>query len=122
MSYEKDCGGFIFDCMNMEGFGINISDVIAFYNESGKSSEGAFFEIEYRKADGDFGHKKKVRRYAGKKHLNGGGGEKKDFRTVEFVERDASKLFLIEDGATHNFEVFICCLCRFNGRRIDHRF
>ena len=122
MSYKRNGGWFIFDIMNMAGFGINISDVIALYNESGKSSEGAFFEVEYRKADGEYGHKKRVRRYAGKKHLTGGGGEKRDFRSVEVVERDASKLFLIEDGATHNFEVFICCLVSFNGRRIDHRF
>ena len=122
MSYGGGWGCFIFDIMNMAGFGINISDVIAFYNDSGKSSEGTFFEIEYRKADGDFGHKKKVRRYAGKKHLTGVSGEKRDFRSVGDVERDASKLFLIEDGATHNFEVFICCLVSFNGKRIDHRF
>lgn len=101
------------------GFDINISEVLALYNESGKSSEGMFFSVKYWKADGTAGQKVNVRRYAGKGHLT---DERKDFRSVEKVERDAMKLFLIGENDKHPFEVFICLVTHFNGKKINHKF
>jgi hypothetical protein len=75
-----------------------------------------FFDLTYRKADGGWGFKNRVRRRAGE---NPGG--KKDLSSIRFENRQAGKLHLI-DGTGHKFELHINLLITFNGQTIDHKF
>lgn len=100
----------------MEEQKINLSEVIAVYQESGKHSESSVFNISYRKENGEFGFKNGCSRVAGKGHLKRNEDSKKPN-----VERDADKLHLI-DNTGHRFEVFIGLLVSFDGKIINHKY
>lgn len=95
---------------------IYLSHVLAKYRESGLHGHNPFFDLTYRKASGEWGSKKGVRRRAGE---NPGG--KKDLASIRFENRQAGKLHLV-DSTGHKFELHINLLETFNGQTIDHRF
>lgn len=102
----------------MADFGINLSDALAIYRESGKTNVDPDFDIEYRKLDGTYGIKKNVRRAAGKRYLTTSAGAK---GKVKSVEDNVIKLHLYSSTG-ERFEVFICLLVKFNGLTINHKY
>lgn len=119
VSYDFGVGILKIGLRNMKKFEINISEVVALYNESGKRGDNQYFSIKYRKAGGVFGEKKCVRRYAGKGSL--GDKDPMKHRDIREVEGDAMKFFLIEKDGSYPFEVFIGLVTHLNGQLIDHR-
>lgn len=83
------------------------------------SSESPWFSIGYRKKNGVWGHKAKVRRVAGK----GGGGvpARTDMHNISREVRIAGTMELETDGG-HRFEIKAIGLMEFNEKKIDHRF
>lgn len=100
----------------MAEFGIYISQVLAETRLNGLTSESPTFNLTYRKADGSYGLKRRVRRRAGEQPT-----EKKDLLSVRTEIRRAGKLHLIDEQG-HRFELHIPLLVSFNDHLIDHRF
>ena len=100
----------------MAEFGIYLSQLLAEIRHSGQTDQGAFFSLTYRKADGSFGKKDRVRRRAGEAST-----EKKDLLSIRTEVRRAGKLHLVDEGG-HQFDLHIPLLVSFNGKLIDHRF
>lgn len=98
------------------GFGIYLSQVIQEYRASGTSGHSPDMDFTYRKTDGVFGEKKRVRRRAGEAP-----GAKRDLTSIKAENRQAGKLHLV-DTTGHRFELHIPLLVSFNGKLIDHRF
>ncbi len=98
------------------GFGIYLSQVIHEYRASGTSGHSPDMDFTYRKADGSFGEKRRVRRRSGEKPV-----EKKDLTSIKVENRQAGKLHLVDAGE-RAFELHIPLLVSFNGKLIDHRF
>ena len=96
--------------------GIYLSQVIAEYRANGLSSHNSTFDLAYRKTDGSYGEKRRVRRRAGE-----ASGQKRDLASIKHENRQAGKIFLIDEGG-NRFDLHIPLLVRFNGRLIDHRF
>lgn len=100
----------------MADFGIYLSQVLAETRLNGLTSESPHFNLTYRKADGSYGFKRRVRRRAGEQPA-----EKKDLLSVKTEIRRAGKLHLIDEHG-HRFELHIPLLVSFNDKLIDHRF
>lgn len=96
-------------------FGIYLSQVINEYRASGTSNHSPEMNLTYRKAEGGFGEKVKVRRRAGEQIL------KKDLTSIKHENRQAGKFHLV-DQAGNKFELHIPLLVSFNGKLIDHRY
>lgn len=97
------------------GFGIYLSQVIHEYRASGASNYAPDMDLTYRKADGSFGEKRRVRRRAGEQL------GKKDLASIKHENRQAGKLHLVDPNG-NRFELHIPLLVSFNGKLIDHRF
>lgn len=99
--------------------GIAFSEVWRLYRASGMNSESPFFSIGYRKMDGTWGEKKKVRRAASRNLKEP--KERKDVGEITKEVRRAGNMKL-ETETGERFEIKALGLIEFNGRKVDHRF
>ena len=98
---------------------IAFSEVWKRYRASGMDNSTPFFSIGYRKKNGAWGYKAKVRRVAGAKKNSL--ASKKDVGTITREVRKAGAMEL-ETDTGHRFELKAVGLMEFNGLKIDHRF
>jgi len=113
--------GFLvkFEEKKMAEFGIAFSEAFKIYRASGMDNTTDWFSIGYRKLNGVWGEKKKVRRVAGQKKSED--SEKKDINSVAREVRTAGKMFF-ETPEGDKFELKALSWMEFNGKKIDHRF
>jgi len=90
------------------------------YRASGMNSESPWFSLGYRKVDGTWGEKNRVRRAAGKS-TNNAENLRKDVKAITTEIRRAGNMQL-EDETGYRFELKALGVMEFNGRQIDHRF
>lgn len=102
----------------MAEFGIYISQVLREYRAMGLSNHPARASITYRKADGSFGSKQLVTRRSAEHPVS----QKRDMASIVHENRQAGKVFLIDEPTGRRFELHIPLLVSWNGRLIDHRF
>ena len=103
--------------------GIAFSEAWRLYRASGMDSSLSWISIGYRKLDGTFGRKEKVRRAAGKSTNDSSNifKERKDVKGIENEVRQAGSMhFVTPDG--YRFEIYALGLMEINGRKLDHRF
>ena len=108
-----------FEEKKMAELKIAFSEVWKRYRASGMNSESPFFSIGYRKKNGVWGYKAKVRRVAGTKKNTL--ADKKDMGTIKIEVRQAGTMEL-ETESGERFELKAVGLMEFNGLTIDHRF
>lgn len=98
---------------------IAFSEAWKLYRASGMDNTTDWFSIGYRKKDGSWGFKPKVRRKAGNKKNSL--DEKKDLNTITKQVRQAGTMEL-ETADGIRFEIKALGLMEINGKKIDHRF
>ena len=108
-----------FEEKKMAELGIAFSEAWKFYRASGMDNTSDWFGIGYRKVNGVWGEKPKVRRAAGQKKTESVG--KKDWNSIGVEVRTAGKM-LLETPDGHTFELKALSWMEFNGKKIDHRF
>ena len=103
--------------------GISFSEAWNLYRASGMSNDLAYVSIGYRKLDGTFGRKEKVRRASGKSLNNSDNHfkERKDVNGIQNeVRRGGEMHFVTQEG--HRFKIYAFGLMEINGRKVDPRF
>lgn len=103
--------------------GISFSEAWNLYRASGMDSNLSWISIGYRKLDGTFGRKEKVRRAAGKSTNNSDNifKDRKDVKGIENEVRQAGSMhFVTPEG--YRFEIKALGLMEINGRKVDHNF
>lgn len=95
----------------MAGFQIYLQHALSIYNQTGTNEE--YFSIGYRRQDGTYGFKEKVKRRAGTGIEN--------LKTETNTKKQAGQLKLI-DEAGNKFQIWVCLWHSINGKIIDKRF